>query len=332
MSPTSGRILLSALFSLAVIIAPAASAFADVSMEVTTTGEVSMGEWLQVTVRVSDDGEPVEGTTVVLTRDADFIGVEAYVELARATTGPDGVAVLSYQQRHEHSGELRLTLEEYPEVETTVNVHIIGQSNQLYRSESGVAVPGLNVLLLVAVIVGVWVAMLVAIVLILRMARMDTSGAPRRGAGGGGRPATPLLFGSLTTVIGLVLLVVLARNPTTHANLEGPDGHDRTPHAHIGESSPYQGFGIADPMAATDDPGGAGRAAYIGYGCVACHGLKGAGAVVGGDLGSATRDDLESFIRDVRKGPEVMPEYDESVLDDDTLALIHTYLDDVAGS
>lgn len=331
MSTVTGRVWLGMLFVLAILPTRATSALAEVSMEVTTTGEVLLGDELQVTVRVSDDGAPVAGTVVMLTREADFIGVEAFVEMARAVTGPDGVAVLTYRQRFEPSGDLRLTLENYPEAETTFHVSVSDRGRQLYRSRSGVEVPGLNVLLLVAIVVGVWISMLVAVGLVSRLSRATRAEMPVRRLVGG-RLAMPSVLGAVTTGIWLVLLVVLARNPTTHANLEGPDGHDRTPHAHLDEFTPYLGFGIADRKAAGDDPVVAGRAAYIGYGCVACHGLEGAGAVVGGDLGSAARDDLESFVRDVRKGPKVMPEYDESVLDDETLALIHSYLDETAGA
>lgn len=326
MRPSLGRTAISIPFVIAAVLMQVGIAGAEVSMEVVATGQVALGGRHEVTARILDDGAPVAGTVVVLTRAADIAGVSGRLELARATTDSDGVAVLSYQQRAQDPDALEVTLEMYPGIETVFEVEVFDVERQLYKSRSGVEVPGLNVLLLVAIIGGVWVAMLFAIRLLSRLAPEETEGALEHH-----RSVMPRLLGTLTGGIGLVLLIVLARNPTTHANLEGPEGHERTPHAHVGELTPYTGFGLADPGALLGDPVGAGRAAYVGYGCIGCHGSAGAGALVGGDLASVAHQELESFIRDVRRGPEVMPKYPESVIDAEVLALIHTYLEEEAG-
>jgi mono/diheme cytochrome c family protein len=135
-----------------------------------------------------------------------------------------------------------------------------------------------------------------------------------------------IMMGGLAfTLVG----VIVARSPYTHGNLR-PEGYDRTEIAYVGEELPFDGIGLADPqLATTGDSAQDGKVLFFGYGCAACHGLKGQGGAVGADIDI---DDISrsEFGRDVRKGPKGMPSFMEETLNDEDLDKLYAFLESVA--
>jgi mono/diheme cytochrome c family protein len=126
-----------------------------------------------------------------------------------------------------------------------------------------------------------------------------------------------------------LIAIIIARSPYTHGNLR-PQGYDRTEIAFVDEEPPFEGLGLADPqLATTGDPAQDGRALFFGYGCAACHGLKGQGGAVGADL---DLDDISfsEFRKDVRKGPKGMPSFLEETLSDEDLDKLYAFLESLA--
>ncbi len=140
-------------------------------------------------------------------------------------------------------------------------------------------------------------------------------------------------------IIGLIMMgglaftligVIVARSPYTHGNLQ-PEGYNRTEIAYVGDELPFEGTGLADTqLATTGDAAQVGKALFFGYGCAACHGLKGQGAAVGADLDI---DDISrsEFGRDVRKGPKGMPSFMEETLSDEDLDKLYIFLELMEG-
>ena len=93
-------------------------------------------------------GESVAGATITFYMDNSFGGVDGEVMLGQAITDENGIAALNYQPRA--SGEHQLRVEYLTP----------GASGQLYRSTSGVEIPGLDVWLLIAVVATVWAILL----------------------------------------------------------------------------------------------------------------------------------------------------------------------------
>ena len=121
----------------------------------------------------------------------------------------------------------------------------------------------------------------------------------------------------------LLIAVIVARSPYTHANLS-PVGYNRTEIAYVGEEYPFEGFGLAAPrLASTGDPAQDGRALFFSYGCASCHGLKGQGGPVGKDLSGAS---AEKVSRKVRAAPKAMPSFDTNVLPDSDLEKLIAFL------
>ncbi len=65
---------------------------------------------------------------------------------------------------------------------------------------------------------------------------------------------------------------------------------------------------------------------YFQFACAACHGLRGAGAIVAPELVDELGS-LGSFTTDVREGPKGMPLYDKATISDKNIEKIYAYLD-----
>jgi mono/diheme cytochrome c family protein len=140
----------------------------------------------------------------------------------------------------------------------------------------------------------------------------------------------PLLPHVMVLAVGgvafLLIAVIVARSPYTHANLS-PVGYSRTEIAHVGEENPFQGFGLADPrLANTGDPAQDGRALFFSYGCASCHGLNGQGGVVGKEISG---DSALKISTKVREGSKAMPSFDTNVLPDPDLQDLTAFLQSV---
>jgi mono/diheme cytochrome c family protein len=139
-----------------------------------------------------------------------------------------------------------------------------------------------------------------------------------------------LLPGFVVIAVGgvafLLIFVVVARSPYTHANLQ-PQDYNRTEIAYVGEDQPFEGPGLANPSrAVTGDPVKDGRALFFKYGCSSCHGLEGQGGVVGKEISG---DSALKISTTVRNGPKTMPSFDTNVLPDADLQKLIAFLQSV---
>ncbi len=320
---------------LVVFVMGAAANAADISLSVGAPGTVAVGDTVEVRATASSEGVPVEGAIVSLSYGAAFAGFDGRVELDRQTTGLDGVALLTYEQRAADNGEMWVEYLGPDESVLDSLVFTIGVqpgAEQQYRSEAGVSIPWLNGgWLVIVVIMLVWAAIVYVafqLVIVGRTPVGDERGevvsAGLRSEDGAAMISVLLATASVITAVGMV--VVFVRNPVTHANLDEPAGYSRTPIAHIDDEFTYPGPGLADPtIAESGDLLEDGRLTYFQYGCAGCHGLGGNG----GAVAPALVDEVDSqsrFAADVREGPENMPAYPESMLSDEELARIYSFL------
>ncbi len=89
-----------ALGAISVLLVLVASpALAETSLSVAAPGEATVGDTVPVIVTVTEDGAPVAGAIVVLSRESTFAGISGSLEVGRVTTDEAGVADLSYVQR-----------------------------------------------------------------------------------------------------------------------------------------------------------------------------------------------------------------------------------------
>lgn len=140
-------------------------------------------------------------------------------------------------------------------------------------------------------------------------------------------PPGPILGVIMMSGLAFTLVVVIIyRSPYTHGNLS-PEGYDRTDVIRVGEEHPYEGIGLADPTGSLGgDPVADGRVLFFGYGCAACHGLKGQGSAVGDEL-DTSEISLSELLREVRKGPKGMPSFGEEVLSQEDVEKLHAFLE-----
>lgn len=135
----------------------------------------------------------------------------------------------------------------------------------------------------------------------------------------------PRLAAVLVTVFSLTLLVIGARSPYTHANLQPGDDPSYTRTEPIFAGPPASHPGIRDVVAVRveDDPAATGARVFVVAGCAGCHALEGAGGAVGPRL---TRLTLSVFQKNTRQGPAGMPSYSRQALDDDEIVAVIGYL------
>jgi len=128
----------------------------------------------------------------------------------------------------------------------------------------------------------------------------------------------------LVTFAALVILMIGARSPYTHANLNlGYDTrYERTEQILVGEDVDFAGLSHDAARAAA---GGVARGAsrYVTAGCAGCHGLEGRGGVVGPKIAGVEAD---TIAQRVRAGPVGMPRFSASGLSDDEVSDIAAYL------
>lgn len=140
-------------------------------------------------------------------------------------------------------------------------------------------------------------------------------------------PPGPILGVIMMSGLAFTLVVVIIyRSPYTHGNLS-PEDYDRTDVIRVGEEHPYEGIGLADPSGSLGgDPAADGRVLFFGYGCAACHGLKGQGSAVGDEL-DTSEISLSELLREVRRGPKGMPSFGEEILSQEDVEKLHAFLE-----
>ena len=327
----------------ALLVLAASPALAETSLSVAAPGEATVGDTVPVIVTVTENGAPVAGATVLLSRDATFGGVSGPVEIRRATTDEAGVADLSYVQRAaEETTTLRVNVVDSDAL-VEFTVISVGEAEQIFESDFGVDLPGLGGWVLIVLIAGLWTIIL-STVLRLRSVASEEPGSS-------GRPTSkrrllPYQVPGAVALIAAVLVTVLVRNPATHADVDALATADRVPHSHVGDVEPLSRPGI-DPegvdhihdvvimiapgldtaaAASTGDPLVDGANSYFGLGCASCHGLDGVSGVVGGDISGEVEEGLDEFLHEVRSGPEGMPAYPEDAFTDEDFSLVYSYL------
>ncbi len=299
-----------------------------VEIAVGAPDRVSVGQDVEIKVVLSENGVPVEGADVALTYRAFIAGESARVEIATGTTDETGTAVMIYQQRANYNSEMQVvylgpgTDPVQPYVFTII---VESDGPQLYQIETGVKIPFINGTLVILVISTVWILIATAAVYLVRVGRAGRSTSDGSvNENGSMWISTLLAVAAMITAIGMV--VVFIRAPVSNAHIRNPHAYDRTPIAHLGDEYSYVGFGLNDESAAqTGEPITDGSVLYLKYGCAACHGLSGQGAVVGvplvDEIGS-----FGSFSEDTRDGPKGMPGYDEVTISEENLEKIYAFL------
>jgi len=166
----------------------------QVEIEISAPKEAQVGREVQirVTLRSSGDGVPIADAEVTLLREASFARVVGDVELARAATDQNGVAILLYEPTV--AGEQNLKLEyaaaDGAEPQTAALTISVAEGPQIERSTAGIRVPGLNVWALVAVLSAVWAILFTAALSMVRIGRIGAEeGAHADQTRGRGGPA-----------------------------------------------------------------------------------------------------------------------------------------------
>jgi hypothetical protein len=311
--------------------ATAAVAASDISIAVSIPESVAVGNQVELITVLTSAGEPIDGAVVSLTYQASFAGVSRAVELDRETTGAEGTAVLSYEQRASDNGEMRVEYLGPDDLEVAPVVFSIvvrPGAEQQHRSEPGLSIWFLGGWVVIAVIMTVWALIVFSAFQLVAVGRRASHGQKQDrvearvdSEQGSAWVSVALAMVAVITAVGMV--VVYVRTPLTHGNIDTPEVYDRTPIVFIGEEAPYLGPGLDDPSLA--DSVADGQLTYFQFGCGGCHGLTGAGGVVApelvGEVGSTG-----GFTEDVREGPKNMPPYSAEVLSDDQLAKVHAFL------
>jgi hypothetical protein len=179
--------------------AGAAAQASQVRVSISAPKESRVGDEIQVqvTLQSADRNAPVADAEVTLHKEATFAGVTGDTEIARAITGEDGVAFLSYKPRT--AGEVELRVEymapDAAQPETATFTISVAEGSQQYRSTAGIQVPGLNVWLLIAVLSAVWGILFAAALMMHGIARAGAQSAARpmgtAGRTGGKEHPTP---------------------------------------------------------------------------------------------------------------------------------------------
>lgn len=159
---------------------------------------------------------------------------------------------------------------------------------------------------------------------------MSTRTPPRRPSSGDVAAPIPLYLPvsfvvlGLVTFAALVILMIGARSPYTHANLNaGYDArYERTEQILVGTQTAFAGLS-PDAQLAGADALARGASLYVTQGCASCHALEGRGGLVGPRIVGV---DEETVAQRVRQGPLGMPQFSAAGLTDVEIADIVTYL------
>jgi len=137
----------------------------------------------------------------------------------------------------------------------------------------------------------------------------------------------PMLVGTGVLVLAVSLLIIVARSPYTHSNLnQGFDpGYTRTEQMLVGTPMPYMGAELAVPPAS--NPAELGKQLFIVDGCAGCHGLDGRGGIIGPSIIGVKAEKIGSK---TNVGPKGMLPYAPGVMTDQNLAALAAFLSSVS--
>lgn len=318
------------LIATTAVVMTAVPAFAaEIVIAVGAPERVSVGQDVTIKALLHQDGVPLEGAEVAVTYQASIAGESGRVELATAVTDATGTALMTYQQRADDNGEMQVVYlgpDDGPVEPFTFTIAVEAGGEQLYELQTGVRIPFVNGTLVILVISGIWLLIALAAIHLVRVGLAGRNTDTLSSEGGSMWISVALASVAIITAIGMV--TVFVRAPVSNSHITAPDGYDRTVVNYLDVSYPYEGFGLDDDSdARTGDPLVDGSVLYFQYGCAACHGLTGQGAVVGGALVGEIGS-FGSFAEDMREGPKGMPAYGEGTISDEKLEKIHAYLKD----
>ncbi|MBI4202884.1 MAG: hypothetical protein HY532_07230 [Chloroflexi bacterium] len=175
--------LLLATFLFLALARPALAA-GPVDLALEAPDQLNLGDEVVITAALKDSsGAPIPGATVVLWTPGQFLSVEGVMELGRAATDAQGLAVFLYQARSEKSATLNVSFSgdsRYSPAHASLEVSVAG-SAQLYQSTAGVRLPGVGVWLLVAALGTAWSIYIGMMVLVTLIARAGQSASEELG-------------------------------------------------------------------------------------------------------------------------------------------------------
>ena len=150
----------------------------QVEVEISAPKEAQVGHEVQIRVALRSSGGdvPIVAAEVTLLREASFARVVGDVELARAATDQNGVAILLYEPTvaGEQNLKLEYTAPDGAEPQTAALTISVAEGPQIQRSTAGIRVPGLNVWALIAVLSAVWAILFTTALLMVRIGRIGT--------------------------------------------------------------------------------------------------------------------------------------------------------------
>jgi hypothetical protein len=154
----------------------------------TQSAPLGVATSIRVVLHSEVDGKPAANMPLVFHTNASFAHVTDELELGRATTNADGVAVLTLEPHVAGDHDVSIDYEDAgrPVTVAKVTVSVTGDA-QLVHSTAGISIPGLNDWLLIALIASIWSVLLGVSFRVIAIAR------------GGGSPAAAPLTGDLAT-------------------------------------------------------------------------------------------------------------------------------------
>ena len=180
-------LLLSVVMGAAIFALAGTADASHMKLDVVAPSQLTVGDSvdIQAVLHAAHGGEAVAGATVTFYMDGSFGGIDGEVMLGQAVTDENGIAVLNYQPRSEGEHQIRveyLTPGASEPEETTWSHTVTGATGQLYRSSAGVAIPGLNVWLLIAVVAAVWAILLSVAARVIAIANAPTGAGAQASA------------------------------------------------------------------------------------------------------------------------------------------------------
>ncbi|OHA49917.1 MAG: hypothetical protein A3B75_03380 [Candidatus Terrybacteria bacterium RIFCSPHIGHO2_02_FULL_43_14] len=139
-------------------------------------------EEFQIAIRSAKTNLPLANAIVTLRADESFLGVTGKVELGRTVTDQDGMAVIKPHPMPSGKHIVYITYETQDKAQPetiTITVSTSNTTSQLYRSEDGISIPGLNIALLLMIVLSVvWGILLTVALRLVAIARNGSDVAP----------------------------------------------------------------------------------------------------------------------------------------------------------
>lgn len=299
---------------------------------------VVAGENILVSAYLTDPaGSPIYDVEIRFTFDSEFMNVSAPIDIGSAITDETGLALVLFEPRAEGAINVTATFagtEVFTAATESKTLEVL-PGKQIYRELPPYRIPGANVWLITGLISTVWIIFIFSLGFVgwaNVKARRDRAAADAYPRGLRGYPGIVGPFIGVVILITSVsvLLVQTTLRPwatpdysfETHLNTSNDlDGYTRTELTYLGEIS--DGPVGWSPSKFAKSTSNQGYAAYVGYGCAACHGNDGGGTPAGPSVTGGSVRRIENL---TRSGPKSMPAFGELHLVGADLALIATFL------